>query len=48
MKVKSTKIADAVAKGLRVVLKAEANSTSSFLSFQPKTPDNLKQFRSRK
>ncbi len=48
MKANSKKIADTVAKGLRVVLKAEANSASSFLSFQPKTPDNLKQFRSRK
>ena len=48
MKAKSTKIADTVAKGLRVVLKAEANSTSSFLSFQPKAPENLKQFRSKK
>ena len=38
--------ADVVAKGLRKVLRVEANTTSTLMSFQPKAPEDLKKFRS--
>ena len=40
--------ADVVAKGLRKVLRVEANTASSLMSFQPKGPKDLKKFRSTK
>lgn len=38
--------AGVVAKGLRRVLKVEANTTSSVIIFQPKAPEDLQKFRS--
>ena len=40
--------ADVVAKGLRKVLRVEANTASSAIFFQPKAPEGLKKFRSTK
>lgn len=40
--------AEVVAMGLRRILKVEANTTSSVIIFQPKAPEDLKKFRSRK
>lgn len=48
MKNMQKKTAKVVAEGLKKVLWIEANTTSSFMSFQPKAPEDLKKFRSTK
>ena len=48
MKSMTKKMAKFVSKGLKYVLRVEANTTSSLMSFQPKAPEDLKKFRSTK
>jgi cyclic lactone autoinducer peptide len=48
MKGLTKRSAGVVAKGLRKVLRVEANTASSVVIFQPKVPDDLKKFRSTK
>lgn len=43
-----SKPAKLVAKALNGVLRAEANSTSCFIVYQPKAPEGLSRFRKEK
>lgn len=48
MKDVSKEVAKVIVKSLNNVLKVEANTASTFISFQPKAPKELQRFRSKK